>query len=61
MDDPAIVDTISRAATVNLEVAMQLRATAWALVEAGIRAFRPELSEEEVQREVRTQFRRAAG
>ncbi len=55
------LDALSRAATVNLTVAMELRATAWALSEAGLRAFRPEISEAEVQAEVRALFRRAAG
>lgn len=61
MDNPTAPDPVSAAATVNLQVAMELRATAWALAEAGVRAFRPELTEEEVQAEVRAQFRRAAG
>lgn len=54
-------DALSDAATRNLAVAMVLRATAWRLAEAGLRTFRPELSEAEVQAEVRAQFRRATG
>ncbi len=52
---------LSRIATQNLEVAYSLRATAWSLAEAGLRTFRPELSEEQVQAEVRALFRRASG
>ena len=40
---------------------MELRATAWKLAEAGLRAFRPDLDEDVVQAEVRALFRRAAG
>ncbi len=54
-------DVLSQAAEANLAVAMQLRATAWELSAAGLRAFRPELTEEQVQCEVRAQFRRTAG
>lgn len=54
-------DALSQAATTNLTVAMQLRATAWALAEAGLRAFRPELDDAAIQEEVRAQFRRASG
>ena len=54
-------DRLSAVATRNFAVAMSLRATAWQLTEAGIRAFRPELAEAEVQAEVRAQFRRATG
>jgi len=52
---------LSRAAERNLAVAMSLRATAWQLTEAGLRTFRPELSEDEVQAEVRALFRRTSG
>ena len=45
----------------NLTVAMELRATAWALAEAGLRTFRPELDEAAIQAEVRALFRRSAG
>ncbi|MEN9818640.1 MAG: hypothetical protein RLZ32_2520 [Gemmatimonadota bacterium] len=58
---PDEIEILSRAATRNLTVAMQLRATAWALAEAGVRAFRPEWDEAAVQAEVRSQFRRTAG
>lgn len=54
-------DVLSVTATRNLAVAMSLRATAWALAEAGLRSFRPELSEAEVQAAVRSQFRRSTG
>ena len=57
----ADADELSRIATTNLAVSASLRATAWALTEAGLRTFRPELSEEQVQAEVRAQFRRASG
>lgn len=60
MDSPAR-DPLSEAAMRNLAVAMQLRATAWELAAAGLRAFRPEWDEARVQAEVRAQFRRAAG
>lgn len=52
---------LSAIATTNLATAMQLRETAWALAAAGLRAFRPELSEDEVQAEVRARFLRAEG
>jgi hypothetical protein len=52
---------VSAAATRNLAVAMQLRETAWALSAAGLRAARPDLSEDAVQAEVRALFRRATG
>ena len=52
---------LSRAAEQNLAVAMSLRATAWQLAEAGLRTFRPELSEDDVQVEVRALFRRTSG
>jgi hypothetical protein len=52
---------LSRAAERNLAVAMSLRATAWQLAESGLRTFRPDLSEHEVQAEVRALFRRASG
>ena len=55
------VETLSEVATRNLAVAMSLRSTAWKLAEAGLRTFRPELSEAEVQAEVRAQFRRTTG
>lgn len=58
--EPRTADPLSQAAEVNLAVAMELRATAWSLAEAGLRAFRPELSEEQVQAEVRALFRRAS-
>jgi hypothetical protein len=54
-------DQLSLAAARNLAVAMSLRDTAWRLAEAGLRTFRPHLSEVEVQAEVRAQFRRATG
>lgn len=54
-------DPVALAAARNLEVAMALRATAWALAAAGVRAFRPEWDEARVQDEVRAQFRRAQG
>lgn len=54
-------DALSRTASTNLAVAMSLRSTAWRLAEAGLRTFRPDLSEAEVQAEVRAQFRRTAG
>ncbi|MCU0626280.1 MAG: hypothetical protein MUF21_07310 [Gemmatimonadaceae bacterium] len=54
-------DPLSQIATVNLTVAMELRATAWKLAEAGLRSFRPDLTEEAVQAEVRALFRRATG
>jgi hypothetical protein len=57
----ALSDVLSRAAERNLAVAMSLRATAWQLTEAGLRTFRPELSEVEVQAEVRALFRRTSG
>lgn len=53
-------DPLSEAALLNLTVAMQLRATAWALSEAALRAFRPELDEAAIAAEVRAQFRRAS-
>jgi hypothetical protein len=56
-----VSDVLSRAAERNLAVAMSLRATAWQLAEAGLRTFRPELSETEVQAEVRALFRRTSG
>ncbi len=52
---------LSQIATTNLQVAYSLRATAWSLAEAGLRTFRPELSEEQVQAEVRAMFRRTSG
>lgn len=45
----------------HLTTAASLRRTAWELAAAGLRTFRPELSDAEVQDEVRTLFRRAAG
>lgn len=54
-------ERLSRAATTNLTIAMELRATAWALTEAGLRAFRPELDEAAIQSQVRAQFRRSGG
>ena len=54
-------ELLAQAASRNLAVSMSLRATAWRLAEAGLRTFRPELSEAEVQAELRAQFRRAAG
>jgi hypothetical protein len=50
---------LSLTAARNLAVAMSLRATAWHLTAAGLRTFRPHLSESEVQAEVRAQFRRS--
>jgi hypothetical protein len=61
VDEVSISDVLSRAAERNLSVAMSLRATAWQLAEAGLRTFRPELSEDEVQAEVRALFRRSSG
>ena len=58
---PDETERLSRAAMTNLTVAMELRATAWALAEAGLRTFRPELDEAAVQTEVRALFRRTAG
>lgn len=52
---------LSEAMRQNLAVAMSLRETAWRLCEAGVRTFKPALSEAEVQAEVRAQFRRATG
>jgi hypothetical protein len=54
-------EALSRIATQNFAVSASLRATAWALTASGLRAFRPELSETQVQDEVRAQFRRASG
>jgi hypothetical protein len=54
-------DELSLIASRNLAVAMSLRATAWSLVEAGLRTFQPHLTEAELQAEVRAQFRRTAG
>ena len=54
-------DALSQVASRNLQVAMELRRTAWQLTEAGVRSFRPHLDESAVQEEVRAQFRRAAG
>ena len=54
-------DPVSEAATRNLAVAMALRATAWELAAAALRAFRPEWDEARVQAEVRAQFRQAQG
>ncbi len=58
--EPADAD-LSQIATVNRTVAMELRATAWRLAEAGLRTFRPDLDEDAVQAEVRALFRRATG
>lgn len=58
---PDETERLSRAAMTNLTVAMELRATAWALAEAGLRTFRPELDEAAIQGEVRALFRRTAG
>lgn len=55
------LDPLSRTASRNLAVAASLRVTAWRLTEAGVRTFRPELTEAEVQAEVRAQFRRTTG
>ncbi len=52
---------LSRVAERNLAVSMSLRATAWALMAAGLRAFRPEMSADAVQDEVRARFLRASG
>lgn len=54
-------DPLSAAATRNLRVAMELRDTAWELMAGGLRTFRPEWTEQQIQAEVRTQFRRAGG
>jgi hypothetical protein len=54
-------DRLSEVATRNLRVAMELRATAWELMAGGLRTFRPEWTEQQIQAEVRAQFRRAAG
>jgi hypothetical protein len=53
--------TLSEQAARNLATAESLRRTAWDLSAAGLRAFRPELREHEVQDEVRRLFRCAAG
>lgn len=58
---PSQDDVLSAHAERNLAVSASLRETAWELTAAGLRAFRPELDEEQVQAEVRTIFRRAAG
>ena len=58
---PATRIRLADAATRNLAVAMSLRMTAWQLVAAGIRTFRPGLTEAEVEVEVRAQFRRSTG
>ena len=58
---PRDSDVLSETAARNLAVAMSLRETAWRLTEAGVRTFRPGLTEAEVQAEVRAQFRRATG
>ena len=58
---PEPADPLSQIATVNLTVALELRATAWKLAEAGLRTFRPELDEDAVQAQVRALFRQAAG
>jgi hypothetical protein len=58
---PPVDHALSAVATRNLAVAMSLRSTAWSLAESGLRAFRPDLSEEEVQAEVRALFLRATG
>jgi hypothetical protein len=55
------LERLSRIATTNLTVAMQLRATAWALTEAGLRMAHPEWDETAIQAEVRNQFLRTAG
>jgi hypothetical protein len=52
---------LSEHAARNLATAESLRRTAWELSAAGLRAFRPELREDEVQDEVRRLFRCAAG
>ncbi len=52
---------LSEQAERNLATAESLRRTAWELSAAGLRAFRPELTEDEVQDEVRRLFRCAAG
>ena len=54
-------DPLSAAATRNLRVAMELRVTAWELMVGGLRTFRPEWTEQQIQAEVRAQFRRAGG
>lgn len=54
-------ETLSQVAARNLQVAMELRRTAWQLTEAGVRTFRPHLDDSAVQNEVRAQFRRATG
>lgn len=62
-DETRVFDTdaLSQTAEKNLAVATALRSTAWSLAEAGLRTFRPELSEAEVQDEVRALFRRTTG
>lgn len=57
---PTTPDPLSEAARVNLTVARQMRATAWALADAALRTFRPELDEDAIQAEIRAQFRRAS-
>jgi hypothetical protein len=52
---------LAEVAVRHLATADAMRQTAWELAAAGLRAFRPELSEQAVQREVRRLFRRAAG
>jgi hypothetical protein len=52
---------LSEQAARHLATAESLRRTAWELSAAGLRAFRPELQEHEVQDEVRRLFRCAAG
>ena len=58
---PEHEDPLSAIAVRHLASAEALRSTAWELAAAGLRAFRPELSEADVQDEVRRLFRRAAG
>jgi len=59
--DSELTRRLSEQAERHLATAASLRVTAWELAAAGLRTFRPELSEAEVQDEVRTLFRRAAG
>lgn len=59
--DESLSRRLADQAARHLAAAESLRRTAWELAAAGLRTFRPELSEAEVQDEVRTLFRRAAG
>jgi hypothetical protein len=56
---PELVRRLSAAQ--KLAVAQQLRATAWMLAAAGLRARHPDLAEDVIQTRVRDMFRRANG